>query len=84
MNTAVHWMKIPIVGMPGTECGRYLLDGGTTEVAQSFKDEFGPCEEAARWCVGPLLLCQEHAAKVAKDFGDSIEEIEAAWREECL
>jgi hypothetical protein len=79
----VSWIKLPIVGMPGTECGKMLLDGARTEVVQSFKDEFGPCDEAARWMVGDLFVCQEHAAKVAADFGDDIVAIEAAVLEEC-
>lgn len=84
MNRGVHWLKLPIIGMPGTECGRELLEGGDTTVMQSFKDEFGPCDEAARWMVGPLLVCQKHAEIVARNFGDDIAAIEAAWREECL
>lgn len=76
----VSWLKLPIIGMPGTECGRMLNEDGTTEVMQSFKDDFGPCDEPARWSVGMLLVCQEHAAKVATEFGDSIEDIEAAWK----
>jgi hypothetical protein len=82
--SAVSWLKLPIIGMPGTECGRRLLDGGTAEVEQSFKDEFGECEQPARWSIGMLLVCQEHAARVAADFGDDIAEIEAAWKRECL
>ena len=80
----VNWMNLPIIGMPGTECGRTLQVGGTTVVQQDFKAEFGPCEEPARWSLGMLLLCQKHAAIVAKEFGDDIDAIEAAWREECL
>jgi hypothetical protein len=83
-DAAVSWMKLPIIGMPGTECGMMLLDGARTEVVQSFKDEFGPCEEAARWMVGRLFVCQEHAAKVAADFGDDIAAIEEDWRRECI
>lgn len=81
---SVSWLKIPIIGMPGTECGRMLLDGGRTEVVDDFKGEFGPCDEAARWLIGDLFVCQEHAAKVAEMFGDDIAAIEADWRETCL
>jgi hypothetical protein len=73
-------MKVPLIGCPGTECGRMLLDGGRTEIVQSFKDEFGACEEPGRWLVGDLFVCQEHAAKVAAEFGDDIGKIESAWR----
>jgi len=69
-------MKVPLIGCPGAECGRRLLDGGRTEVVQSFKDEYGACEEDGRWLAGGLFLCQDHAAKVAAEFGDSIEAIE--------
>lgn len=82
--STVSWLKLPIIGMPGAECGRELLRGGETRIVQDFKDEFGPCDEPARWSLGMLLLCQEHAAKVAEEFGDDIGEIEKAWREECL
>lgn len=78
---AVNWMKLPIIGMPGTECGRMLTSDGETQVVRSFKDEFGPCDEPARWAVGMLLLCQRHAGEVAADLGDDIAEIESAWRE---
>ena len=53
---AVSWLKLPIVGMPGAECGRMLQLGGTTVVQEDFKAEYGPCEEPARWSVGMLLL----------------------------
>ena len=81
-DTAIQWLKLPLIGCPGTECGKMLLAGGGSEVAQSFKDEFGPCEEFARWMAGDLLLCQDHAAKVAVEFGDNIEAIEKAWLEQ--
>ena len=77
---SLMWLKLPIIGMPGSECGRMLCEGGESVENKDFKDEFGPCDEPARWMVGPLLLCQEHAAKVAEEFGDSIAEIEKAWR----
>lgn len=83
-STAVSWLKLPIIGMPGTECGRLLQVGGETVEQADFKQEYGPCDEPARWSVGPLLLCQKHAAVVAEEFGDHIDEIEKAWREECL
>ncbi len=81
---ALSWLKLPIIGMPGAECGRMLEPGGTTRIVRSFKDEFGECEEPARWTAGMLLLCQKHAGIVAAEVGDDIAEIEAAWREECL
>jgi hypothetical protein len=74
-------MKVPLIGCPGTECGRQLLEGGRSEVVQSFKDEFGPCEEPGRWLVGSLFVCQEHAAKVAEEIGDNIDAIEKAVME---
>jgi hypothetical protein len=80
----VSWLKLPIIGMPGAECGRRLSEGGTTVVQEDFKEEYGPCDEPARWSLGMLLLCQEHAALVAVEFGDDIAGIEDAWREECL
>lgn len=77
---AINWLKLPIIGAPGSECGMRLLPEGQTEVAQDFKDEFGPCDEPGRWLAGMLFLCQKHAGIVAAEFGDDIEKIEAAWR----
>jgi hypothetical protein len=84
MAATLSWLKLPIVGMPGTECGRMMQDDGTTVEVRSFKEEFGPCDEDARWSAGMLLLCQKHAGVVAEEVGDDITEIESAWREECL
>lgn len=79
--TTLAWMKLPIIGMPGSECGSRLLDGGETEPVSSFRAEY-PCINFARWCVGDgLLICQEHAAVVAAEFGDDITEIENALKQ---
>lgn len=81
-EATISWLKLSIIGMPGTECGRVLHNGGLTTESDSFKAEFGPCAEPARWCVGSgLLVCQRHAEIVAAEFGDSIEDIERAWKD---
>lgn len=80
-ETGVHWMKVPIIGMPGTECGRELLEGGKTRRIDTFKEEFGECDEDGRWMVGMMFVCDKHAAIVAKEFGDDLEEIKKAVRE---
>ena len=79
----VHWLKVPIVGMPGTECGHELLQGApVTREVPDFKAEFGPCAEWGTWMVGMLFVCDKHAALVAADFGDDLEEIKAAMRKQ--
>ena len=80
-NTAISWMKVPLIGCPGTECGRELLEGGETRPMESFQAEFGVCDEAGRWMAGGLLLCDKHAAIVAEEFGDSLDEIRKAIAE---
>ena len=82
MDTAptLTWTKLVLIGMPGTECGYWLKEGGESEPSD-FLDEFGPCSNDSRWLAGMLFLCQEHAAMVAKEFGDDIADIEAAWLE---
>lgn len=82
MPSSIYWMKLPIIGMPGTECGRQLLDGAETRVAEDFKAEFGECDKPGRWMAGMLFLCDEHAAVVAREFGDDLEEIKAAIMEQ--
>lgn len=81
VSGTITWNKLVLIGAPGTECGRMLIEGGHTIVAQTFKDEHGECNEPARWIAGMLLLCQKHAAIVAEEFGDDITDIEEAWRE---
>ncbi len=80
-ETGVNWLKVPIVGMPGTECGRVLLEGGETRIMEDFQEEFGPCIAPGCWMAGMLFLCNDHAAKVAAEFGDDLAEIEKAFRE---
>lgn len=80
----VTWTKVPLIGCPGTECGRQLLDGGRSEIVESFKAEFGPCDEAGIWLVGMMFVCREHAEIVAREFGDDLAEIEKEWRATCL
>ena len=78
---SIVWTKVALIGCPGSECGRELRDGGETVENESFKAEFGPCDEPGRWLVGMLFVCQKHAAMVAYEFGDDIDEIERAWKE---
>jgi hypothetical protein len=79
--TTLAWIKLAIIGMPGSECGSRLLDDGVTAPEPSFRAEY-PCTNFARWCVGDgLLICQEHAAVVAAEFGDDITEIENALKQ---
>ena len=75
---SISWMKVPIIGMPGTECGRQLLEDAETEVVQSFKDEFGECDEPGRWMVGMMFVCDRHAEIVAREFGDDFEKVKDA------
>lgn len=78
----ISWTKVPIVGMPGTECGREILAGApVTREVESFKAEFGPCDKDGRWMVGMMFVCDDHAAIVANEFGDDFEEIKQAFRE---
>ena len=76
----VSFHKLALIGCDGAQCGRQLLEDGETREQSDFKDEFGPCDVDARWLVGSLFLCQEHAAKVAELGGDNIEEIEREWK----
>lgn len=80
MNS-ISWMKLPIVGAPGSECGRQLLEGGETRPVASFKMEFGACDEQGTWLAGMMFVCDKHAAVVAADFGDDFEEIKRAYLE---
>ena len=78
----VHWMKVPIVGVPGTDCGYELLPGAKTRRRDDFKAEFGECDEPGRWMAGMMFLCDKHAAIVAEEFGDSLAAITKAIREQ--
>lgn len=80
MNT-ISWLKLPIVGAPGSECGRELLEGGETRPVASFKLEFGECDEPGTWLAGGLFVCDKHATAVAADFGDDFEAIKRAYLE---
>ena len=81
-SSGVHWTKVPIIGMPGTECGREMIVGApVTRENESFKAEFGECDESGRWLVGMLFLCDRHAAIVAEEFGDSLDAIRKAIAE---
>ena len=77
---AVSFHKLALIGCPGAQCGRRLLESGETVEQADFKDEFGACDNDARWLVGMLFVCQEHAARIAELGGDNIEEIESAWK----
>lgn len=86
----MHWVKLPIVGMPGTECvipvtadGRALDDDGDP---LPFEQRTYPCKETSRWMLNntETWLCQKHAAEVAILAGDSIDAIEAAIRKESM
>lgn len=79
---SISWMKVPIIGIPGAECGRQLLDSAETREVEAFKAEFGECEEPGRWMAGMLFLCDRHAAIVAREFGDDFEEVKAAIMEQ--
>ena len=75
-------MRVPVVGCPGTECGYELLDNAETRRVESFKAEYGECDEFGKWLAGRLFLCDKHAAIVAADFGDSLDAIRAAIMEQ--
>lgn len=79
---SISWMKVPIIGMPGTDCGWELLEGAETRRVDSFKAEFGECDEPGRWMVGMMFVCDRHAEIVAREFGDDFAEIKAAIMEQ--
>lgn len=85
---AVTWTKIVITGVPGMECVIPVTPDGR---ASDPEGEPLPLELRTRkcggdgiWAVGAAFVCREHAAEVARMMDDSIEAIDAAWREECL
>jgi hypothetical protein len=85
VTEAISWLKLPIIGMSGAECGRTVKPSGDIVEQTDFQWVYGRCDEPARWLAGTLLLCQRHAEIVAAEvFGDDIAAIEAAWREACL
>ena len=80
----MHWHKLPIIGMPGTECvipvtadGRALDDNGDPLPMDQRTER---CTEVSRWMLNntETWLCQKHATEVAMLAGDSLEDIEAA------
>ncbi len=84
----MHWHRLPIVGMPGTECvipvtpdGR-ALDLNGDPLPMHLRTH--ACTEPSRWMLNntETWLCQKHAAEVAYLAGDSIEDIEAAIRDQ--
>lgn len=80
----VSWLKIPIVGVPGTECQIQTTDDGRTLDADGepipFDERPKQCCGESRWMLGNVFLCQDHAAQTATLMGDDIAEIEKAWR----
>lgn len=79
----MHWYRLPITGMPGTECvipvtpdGRALDDNGDPIPIEQRTER---CTEVSRWMLNndKTWLCQTHAAEVAMLAGDSIKAIEA-------
>lgn len=79
---SISWMKLPIVGLPGADCGYELLPGAETRRVDTFKVEFGECVEPGRWMAGMLFLCDKHAAIVAESYGDNLDAIAQAIREQ--
>lgn len=71
----VVWTKLPIIGMPGAECGN-VIEGEPLGPDATLRD----CGADGRWLLGRVFLCQEHAREIAELGGDDIDEIEAAWK----
>ena len=55
-----------------------LLDGAETRRVESFKAEFGECDDTGRWLVGSMFVCDKHAEIVAREFGDDFEKVKDA------
>lgn len=85
---AMHWYKLPIIGMPGTECVIPVTPDGLVFDAAGeplpMEQRTERCTETSRWMLNndKTWLCQKHATDVARLAGDSIEEIEAAIQEQ--
>lgn len=84
----VTWTRIPIIGLPELACGVPVTDDGRACDADGeplpLDDRSRVCGKNGTWMLGAVCLCAEHFPEVARLAGDSAEEIEAAWREECL
>lgn len=85
---AVQWTKLVITGVPGMECVIPVTPDGRATDADGeplpMEERTQKCGADGAWAVGAAFVCRDHAAEVARMMGDSIEAIDAAWREECL
>lgn len=82
----MHWFRVPLVGMPGTDCViPVTLEGRSLDHAGDplpLEIRTHRCTETSRWMLNndQTWLCQKHAAEVAWLAGDSIEDIEREIR----
>lgn len=72
-----HWMRVPILGMPGTECGMMLEPG---ELTTRRFEPMPECGRESTFICNGVFLCEGHAGELAEYFGDTLEGIRRALR----